>query len=162
MATNEELEKMIKELQEQVNSLQDGFNKYQKLLTQEVETKQLKVSESIHIADRDISSKLDTIEQRLNAHDANITTAQGTANNAVTRANNAQDTATKIENDVAPLVNSQALQQFASLVKYKVRPRDGYGFLVFPSELNIDAWDVHANGQFYSGHGFVLNTPNEL
>ena len=40
-ATNEELEKMIEQLREQVATLQDGFEKFQALLAQVVETKQL-------------------------------------------------------------------------------------------------------------------------
>jgi chromosome segregation ATPase len=105
--------------------------------------------------------------------------AQDTANDAVTRANNAQNaantaqdmaaaadqkaaaaqsTASNVKSSVAPLVSSTVLREFISLVEYKVR-RDGMRFFVFPS---LHAWDVYANGQFYSGHGFVSNKSNDL
>ena len=80
MATNDELEKMIEQLCTQLNSLQDGFEKYQKLLAQEVETKQLKASESAQIAARDIGSEIAMIEQRLNTHDSTLNTHDGRLN----------------------------------------------------------------------------------
>ena len=100
MATNEELEKSIQELREQVNSLQDGFEKFQRLLLDVVETKQLKVDEAAQVAGRDIGQTLYDIGQKLNSHEAtlsshdtNIATAQNTANSAVNAASAAQNTA---------------------------------------------------------------------
>lgn len=90
-----------------------------------------------------------------------VQAAQSLATAAQVVANNAQNTAVSVQNSVAPLVNSISLQKFASLVEFKTRS-DGYGFLVFPQALNIDAWDVYANGQFYSGNAFIANAHNTL
>lgn len=122
MATVEELEKTIEQLREQVISLQDGFEKFQRLLTGVIETKRLKVDEDAQIGDRDIGQTLNDFEQRLNNydgilsnHDANITAAKATANDAVNRASNAQtaaDNAQATANDaVNRASNAQSLAQ---------------------------------------------------
>ena len=93
MATNEELEKKIEQLSKQVDSLQDGFNKFQELLLNIIKTKQLKVDENAQIAGHDIGQTLEAHNSTLSNHNTSISAAQATANDAVNKAKTAQNTA---------------------------------------------------------------------
>jgi len=96
MATNEELEKMIKVLQNQVSSLQDGFEKYEAFLSNTVETKQLKVSGDAQICDRDIN-------QTLNNHDQNLREHQGTLSQMQTQLSQLQNQINAVDTRLSSL-----------------------------------------------------------
>jgi hypothetical protein len=82
--------------------------------------------------------------------------AQAAAEDGVNRAKGAQATADAAKRSVDPLAQSEVLQRFIALVKWEDRGRGKYFW--FP---NVAAWDVRANGQFYSGHDFKRDSPFE-
>jgi hypothetical protein len=61
----------------------------------------------------------------------------------------------KTKSSVKPLVDSGDLKKFVEMVRYK-RASNGYDYFCFP---NVYAWDIHAEGAFYSGHNFVPDAP---
>jgi hypothetical protein len=111
MATLQELEKTIEQLREQVASLQNGFEQFQRLLLDTVETRQLKVSESVEIAGHNIGQTLNDLDSILSNHDTSISATQATANDAVNKADQAQGTA---DNANTLVQNLLLLTQFTS------------------------------------------------
>lgn len=183
------LEAEVKQYQQDILELEQQLS--QSITTQQlVVTGNAQISSRDILADGQMldthEQKLSSHDGILSIHQTDITLAQNTANNAVAKADNAQDTAndavteantaqgmanaadqkaaaaqstaSNVKSSVAPLLSSTVLKEFIGLVEYKVR-RDGMRFFVFPS---LHAWDVYANGQFYSGNGFVSNKPNDL
>jgi hypothetical protein len=185
----ETLQKKVDTLETEVKQYRQDFLDLEQQQSESITTQKLTVIGDAQISGRNVQAdgtRLDTHENRLNSHDISISSAQGTANDAVNGANNAQGTANDavnrannaqgtantaaalantaqvtaniVQNSVAPFVNSTVLLEFINQVQFKVRS-DGYNFFVFP---NLYAWDIYANGQFYSANNFIPNSPNNL
>ena len=102
---------------------------------------------------QEVKNELNQTKADLQEKGTEIESAQSTANTAISKADSAQSTANVF-------ANSEVLNKFIELAKYEFwRRSDGneYDIFHFP---NIEVWDITANGQFYSEHGFVSRAEN--
>jgi hypothetical protein len=92
----ETLQKKVDTLETEVKQYRQDFLDLEQQQSESITTQKLTVIGDAQISGRNVQAdgtRLDTHENRLNSHDISISSAQGTANDAVNGANNAQGTA---------------------------------------------------------------------